>query len=210
MVPKLSCACYWWAETWAYMTSTSSHQPLSNTKSTSSCYTTALGFLNRAKILRDMLCSCRLHARDSLHDRRVTFTHLKTPACGRETSADLKNCNTVWWINNDIINTNWHRLQKKKSIHAMLMPTNANQCKTRQLAMSYHVATLICMPPHAGFRRKQHLEQKSKYFNSQELGFGGKIWTNYTLRIDILWNLFRFFYVHLQSVSIFYFNVQLF
>lgn len=57
----------------------------------------------------------------------------------------------------------------------MLMPTNANQCKTGPLAMSYRVVTLICVAPHAGFRRKQHLEQKSKYFNSQELRFEGRI-----------------------------------
>lgn len=47
--------------------STSTHQPLSAERSTSSCYTTAVGFLNRPKILRDLLCNCRLHTRASLH-----------------------------------------------------------------------------------------------------------------------------------------------
>lgn len=43
-------------------------------------YAAALGFPNTAKIFRGTLCECRRHGRDSLHDGKITFTHLKPPA----------------------------------------------------------------------------------------------------------------------------------
>lgn len=142
--PKLICALrYEILTSWnaGLLRGTSSHQPPSDKRSTSSCYTTALGFLNRAKILRDMLCSCRRHTQHSLRDGQITFAHLRTPACRQEASWK-QNCAPVQILN--------PAMSCGKNIMSWLMNWHQwwiRQHQYRQVTMCRNVPAVIWASP---------------------------------------------------------------
>lgn len=156
---------------WGLTMSTSSHQPPSAKRSTISCYTTALGFLNRPKILRDMLCNCRLHTQASLHGWANNLYSSK--------GSSLHTGNHSWTqithkvqISNPTTSTDERimnsliKLQRWQMLSTQCAP--ADMGKQMQIRRGHYVLLFGCNYPY-GFKRHEAIDNHASHNMKQIL-----------------------------------------